>query len=179
MTEAEAKKALAILRVAYPMMYRDATKKDADLAVSLWATMFADDPADIVVAAVKSWIATDTKGFPPAIGQIKTEIFKLTDGAYALSADEAWAIARATMRQVGCSPYDRTCKDRAKEMTPPEVWEVMERMGYRDMCYSENLDVLRGQFFKMWDMSVARRRERSLIPSDVRKHLSAAQRLLE
>lgn len=180
MTEIEAKKVLAILRVAYPMMYRDSTKTDIDLAVSLWATMFADDSIDIVVAAVKAWIATDTKGFPPVIGQIKTEVFKLTDAAYAISADEAWGIARTTMRTIGCSLYDKTCTERAREMTPKEVWEVMERMGYRDMCHAENTDVLRGQFLKMWDLYVARRRERALMPRDVRQivgSVSVSQKL--
>ena len=33
--------------------------------------MFKDDDGNQVLAAVKAFVATDTKGFPPSVGQIK------------------------------------------------------------------------------------------------------------
>ena len=39
----------------------------------------------------------------------------------------------------------------AKSHCPPDVWELMEHMGYADMCASENADVVRGQFMRAWD----------------------------
>jgi hypothetical protein len=53
--------------------------------------MFCDDDPNIVLAAVKSHIATDTKGFPPVIGQIKEQITKLTQPKMMTEA-EAWGL---------------------------------------------------------------------------------------
>lgn len=62
----------------------------------LWATMFHDDSFDLVSAAVKTFIASDEKGFPPHIGAIKGAIVKLRQ-PQALTEVEAWNIARGRM----------------------------------------------------------------------------------
>lgn len=71
MTKADAAKVLAMLRAAYPQHYRNANENDAEAAISLWAEMFSDFTVDAVGAAVMAFIAGDTKGFHPAIGQIR------------------------------------------------------------------------------------------------------------
>lgn len=68
---------MRILKAAYPNYYKDMTKTDAEGVVALWTTMFADEPAGVVAAAVKAHIASDSKGFPPHIGAIKEAIAKL------------------------------------------------------------------------------------------------------
>ena len=51
----------------------------------------------------------------------------------------------------------------AKRKVPPDVWEVMELMGYRDMCVSENPDVVRGQFMKIWKSRADREHEYKVV----------------
>ena len=41
-------------------------------AVNLWAEMFTDEEPTLIAKAVKKFIKTDSKGFPPKIGQIST-----------------------------------------------------------------------------------------------------------
>ena len=62
--EVETKKILASLTVAYPALADD----KAIPRVRLWGSMFTDEPYELVSAAVRTYIASDTKGFPPAIG---------------------------------------------------------------------------------------------------------------
>ena len=61
---------MAIIKTAYPEYYRNQT--DLIDAVNLWAEMFAKDDAALIAKAVKKFIKTDSKGFPPKIGQIST-----------------------------------------------------------------------------------------------------------
>ena len=95
---------MGTLRVAYPQYYARQAPEEANAAVGLWQMMFAEDDARLVSAAVKAFIATDTKGFPPAIGQIKDKLDKLkaeTNGGE-LTAMEAWQVVR---RAIGNSYY--------------------------------------------------------------------------
>lgn len=71
MTKKDAAKILAVLKVAYPMGYRDMSVEDRKATVNLWAEMFQDESYAEVSAAVKQFIATDDRGFAPNIGQIK------------------------------------------------------------------------------------------------------------
>lgn len=95
---------MGTLRVAYPQYYARQSPEEANAAVGLWQMMFADDEAKLVSAAVKAFIATDTKGFPPAIGQIKDKLDKLKAEANGgeLTAMEAWQLVR---RAIGRSYY--------------------------------------------------------------------------
>lgn len=92
---------MATLRAAYPMYYAKQSVDDAKAAVNLWQMMFAEDDAQIVSAAVKSFIATDTKGFPPVVGQIKAKLDMIMREAYGggeLTPMEAWAKVQKAIR---------------------------------------------------------------------------------
>lgn len=87
-----------ILSTAYPMFYAGNEAPDPRKVMALWASMFANDPVDLVAAAVKALIATDTKGFPPHIGAVKEKLRQITEKQQASPA-EAWAVVwRAVQR---------------------------------------------------------------------------------
>lgn len=90
MTSNETTMIMAVLYAAYPQFYAKKTPDEIDSIVALWAEMFVDDPAEIVTAAVKSFISTDTKGFPPVIGIIKDHVLRVTQPPQK-TALEAWA----------------------------------------------------------------------------------------
>ena len=41
-------------------------------------------------------------------------------------------------------------------------------MGWRDICVSENIDVVRGQFLRMYEIQQRREQERAMLPDDIR-----------
>ena len=101
MTKQETMMLMATLRAAYPMYYAKQTMEDAKAAVNLWHMMFQDDDAALVSSAVKAFIATDTKGFPPVVGQIKEKLDMICREAYGggeLTPMEAWAMVQKAIR---------------------------------------------------------------------------------
>lgn len=88
---------MAVLRGAYPQFYRNISRNEAEDTVNLWAEMFFDDPYPVVAAAVKALIASDSKGFPPVIGQVKDRIMKITSPAE-MTEVEAWGMVQKALR---------------------------------------------------------------------------------
>jgi len=62
---------MAAIRAAYPNYYKN--QAEINDAINLWAEMLADDKAEYIAKAVKEFIKTDTSGFPPTIGQIRSQ----------------------------------------------------------------------------------------------------------
>ncbi len=89
MDRAETAKTLAVLRAAYPNFYRGMGKAELEDIVDLWASMFEDDPFELVAGAVKAFIATDNKGFPPVIGVIKEKLRQISQPPM-MTEQEAW-----------------------------------------------------------------------------------------
>jgi len=75
LSKSETAKIIAFLKLAYPRFCNDAITYDN--TVKLWAAFFSE-PFETVQAACACFIANDTKGFPPIIGQIKDWIYKNT-----------------------------------------------------------------------------------------------------
>lgn len=97
MTREETLAIMSVLKAAYPSFYKDMKRSEADRIVNLWAAMFADEPADLVALAVKRYIATDDKGFPPHIGAIKIAIVKLKQPEE-MTELEAWYLVSRAIR---------------------------------------------------------------------------------
>lgn len=71
MTLKETSRVIAYIQTAFPSAWKDV---DQDNVMRVWADMFADDDMHSVMMAVKAFVASDSTGFPPAIGQIKSRM---------------------------------------------------------------------------------------------------------
>ncbi len=129
-----------------------------------WSSLLRDIPFEVGQAAVAAQAASSP--YAPAISEIRAYARKLTEPP-ALSADEAWALAIRAVRRYGWGPKNFTTGkfpyEMARDSLPPEVWRVMELMGYQSMCMSGNEDVLRAQFIRAWERQQQLRRERETI----------------
>ena len=122
MTREDTIKILSVLRGAYPAFYRDITKQEAESTIALWASMFEEEPYELVGAAVKAFISADAKGFPPAIGQIKERIRQITTKEE-MTEQEAWAFVSKALRN---STYGS--EEEFKKL-PPEIQAVVHDPG--------------------------------------------------
>lgn len=77
-----------LIQTAYPAW------KAPKQATVLWAQCFVNDPVNVVLTAVKTFIARDTKGFAPAIGQIRAIISQIAPKEEEMTELEAWARIR-------------------------------------------------------------------------------------
>ena len=91
------------MRKTYPVYYKQLTRQEAENMVSVWADLFVDYPASLILAAAKQFMMNDTTGFPPVPGQIMAIVNEITrPDADILTEAEAWThVARA----IGNSQY--------------------------------------------------------------------------
>lgn len=159
----EMAKLLQLLAIAYPKAGFAANEE----TVQLWFEMLSDLPDLLVVAAVKRMIATNP--YPPTIADVRKNAVDAADMAQGnvIGSAEAWGYVSKAMRKHGSySPGE------ARASMPPEVWAMVERFGWRDMCMSENIDVIRGQFKSMWEGTEKRRRENAMVPESLRESMA-------
>lgn len=91
MTVQETTMLMEILNTAYPRFYSGHSASDKKQAAKLWAEMFRNDDFRMVAAAVKAFIATDEKGFPPHIGAIKAKLRQISS-PQEMTEQEAWSL---------------------------------------------------------------------------------------
>lgn len=177
MTKTETVQLFVIIKSLFPR--DDAFRNATPDMVSAWTEMLADIPFEHAKAAVKAAVATSP--FPPSIAEIRDYATRLT-APKRMSADEAWGIASEVIRNYGLQTrrtapevvtvvrFGEPVKRRpsgleyeAKFHCPPEVWEMLKRMGYADIVRSENPDVVRGQFMKAWSSHDAEKKEERVL----------------
>lgn len=175
MTKSEVVKVFMAIAKLFP---RDTAFIHADKEmVNMWHEMLEDIPFDNAMSAVKASVATSP--FPPSIAEIRDYATRL-NGPRRLTAEEAWGIASDLIRTCGtrtvlkegatekppamsgaefggrayrCVAYQPSCREyEAKRRCPdPEVWAILQRMGWKDICESDAPDVVRGQFMRAWN----------------------------
>lgn len=96
MSREETLKIFAVLKANYSNFFKTLSRTDAEAMVSLWTEMFADTPYELVGAACKTYIATDTTGFPPNVGRINEQIRKLTKKEQLTEQEAISLIMKAT-----------------------------------------------------------------------------------
>ena len=164
MTREEISELFGLISVLFP---NDKAFVSASAAMlSAWHAMLADLPFELAQAALQRHAAANR--FAPSIAEIREFACKLS-GGQALTADEAYGFARRAIAKYG---YNR--REAAQRSMPPEVWQLVERMGYRDLCMSENIGVMRSNFLRMWEAFEKRQNEDALLPPALRERLGAA-----
>ena len=96
MTAQEILEILSVIRVTYPDRIQK-TQEDIQAEVKAWLRWFKDEPYEVVITALDSFILSDTKGFAPKPGQIKDIIFKMKNPVQ-IDADEAWNMVSKALR---------------------------------------------------------------------------------
>lgn len=172
---------MAVLKAAYPNFYRGMTKVDAEGIVSLWETMFADDPAELVTMAVKAHIANDKKGFPPHIGAIKDAIVQLTKPQeLEMNEMEAWQLVRRAIHGASMEPWSRKARygDRTSAEYQfdqlPEVLQMIvgtpTQLAEWDKIDGDKIDtIIQSNFMRSYRAKVGHVKEQMALPADVRE----------
>lgn len=159
MNKKESALILGIIKTAYPNFNNNGVEEER--IVDIWQTMFSDESAELVAAAVKTFIASDEKGFPPHIGAIKSEIVKLTT-PNALTEVEAWNLVRRKMR------WHATHADFLE--LPPVIQRAVgsaSQLCQWAMADIESLSVTQSNFMRSYRAALNQETERKKIPKDV------------
>lgn len=166
----ETGKILAVIKKNYPHAYKDFTREEKEDLIVLWQEMFADDDYGVVGAAVKSYIATDTKGFAPVIGQIKELIRKITE-PNEMSEQEAWGYVAKALRNSGYNSAEEF------EKLPAQIQRVVGSPSQlRDWALMDSdtvQSVVASNFQRSYRARAKSDKEYQALPSSVREMLES------
>lgn len=170
MTKREIAELLTVVQANYPDSFRGASDAVFEARVELWYGMFQDYPKEVVQAAAKSFMATDTKGFMPNVGQIMEHIQRMKRGVDEMTPAEAWAIVSKALRN---SAY---WADEEFEKLPLEIKRAVgsqNQLREWALMDSETVQSVIGSTFqKSFQIRQTRDREMEKLPGDVRKFIA-------
>lgn len=172
MTQQETAQVLTLLRAAYPAFYRKTTAQEAEIAVRLWAEMFAEDDYSIVQYALKQLIA-DHSGYPPDIAALKTKIKEVIKAATgAPTHEDLWQLLKSAAENSGY------CYEEEFAKLPPVLQRflgsphALHDLGFIDTQTFNT--VYHGQFLKQIPTIEDRMAYEASLPAHVKAAISAA-----
>lgn len=168
MTLNETKMLLMAIESLYPTWH----PIELQLTIKAWHQLFADYDFKTIEAALYAYASTETKGFAPSPGQLKSQIPMPND----MTALEAWSMV---YNRIGSSIYHS--KENFESL--PEVIqravgspEVLRQWAVSD---ANSLTVIQANFVKTYNAEKQRQSELIKIPANVRNVLAGtANKLL-
>ena len=171
MNKAETLKIMAILKVAYPAYYSRMERADLEATVNLWAEMFMDEPYDLVNVAIKSFVATDTDGYPPNIGKIKEAVRKIVQPEQ-MTEQEAVALIMKASRN--SAYHARKEFEKLPEICQKLVGDPQQLKDWSMMPAREVNTVISSNLQRSYKVLAERERELQALPSSVKQFVLAA-----
>lgn len=131
MTKREIAELMTVLQSEYPDDFKGKSDSVFAAKVALWHDFFSEYPAAVVYAAAKSFMATDTKGFMPKVGQINEHIHRMKQ-TEDMTPAEAWgmvykAICNSTYNAVEeFNKLPPACQKAVGDPQQLRDWSMME-----------------------------------------------------
>ena len=160
---------MAVLQTAYPSYYAKRSEQQMREALSLWAEMFADDPAELVGAAVKTIIVASDNPFPPSIGEIKAKMRDLTTQDD-MTETEAWAMVSKACKN-GIYGYKKEF-EALPEAVQIAVGRPEQLREWALMDEDTVGSVVASNFMRGYRAAKQRVKEREMLPPSVRAMLA-------
>ena len=169
-------KVLMMIQAAYP----NYKPQDKTIAVNTWYMMLKDYECQVVEAALKMYIATDTSGFAPAIGQIIDKIKSVTS-PNELNGMEAWSLVSNALRN---GYYGAEQEFEKLPVTVQKAVGSPDNLRNWAQSDSKSIEtVIQSNFMRTYETELKRQNEELKIPADVRQLISSIsvgkQRLIE
>ena len=143
---------------------------DKTVAVNTWFLMLADYPYQQAQMALKAYIATDTSGFAPSIGQIIDKMQMITNPAE-MNEMEAWSLVSKALRNGNYKSREEFEKlpDLVKEAVGSP--ENLHNWAQADIKSVES--VIQSNFIKSYRLVVNRKKEIQKLPKDIKAMISS------
>ena len=161
MDKAEFAVIAAALRTYYP---RHNLLPNAE-AMELWYRDLNDIPAEVLTAALRKWAVTET--WPPSLAELRKACGEIVNGP-APDWGDGWS---NVMRAVGRYGVHREAE--ALASLPEMARAAVRRIGWRDICLSDNPETLRAQFRQVYEIVTKRETENRNLPPALREMIGA------
>lgn len=132
-------------------------------AIQLWYEEFKELPYEATVAGLRRHV--NTSKWCPTIAELKEAI--VTNVAGSKDWGEAWnECIRAINR------YGQYQEEEALESMSPMTRQIVKRLGYRDLCLSENQMQDRANFRMVFDQVVSNEYEKAALPQSLQDKIA-------
>lgn len=170
MTKKETSAIMAVIRATYPQYYKGYTDAEAVAVINLWADIFAEDDPAAVAAAVKTFIATDVKGFPPMPGAIRDIIYR-NSIADTLTPLEAWGMVSKALRNSAYNSKEEF--DRLPEVIQAAIGCPENLHQWASIESDDAETVIQSNFLRSFNVAQTRLREKAMLPLEARNLFGA------
>ena len=163
------KKEFALFASALRTYYPREKLLPNEQAMELWFNQLQDIPYKLAELTLNTWVATNK--WSPSIADIREKATGLTQGE-PKDWGEAW---REVLRAINI--YGSYQELEALESMDETTKRVVERLGFRNICLSEDIQVDRANFRMIYEQEIQRAKEDAQIPPKL-KELMASMPLL-
>lgn len=137
-----------------------------DAAVQLWYEEFRELPYEDVVAALRRHV--NTSKWCPTIAELKEAVVKNTAGER--DWGQHWNRAVKAIQRYGV--YQ---EEEALASLDPLTEQIVRRLGYKDLCRSENQMADRANFRMVFEQVTDNEYERAALPPSLQGQIAQAQ----
>lgn len=165
------KKEFAIFASALRTYYPREKLLPNEQAMELWFNQLQDLPYDIATLTLNKWVATNK--WSPSIADIREQAAGITHGA-PRDWGEAWQEVLNAIRKYG-SYQEKEALESMDETTR----RVVNRLGFRNICASEEIQVDRANFRMIYEQEIQREKQDAQIPPKLKELITKTVLLLE
>ena len=130
-------------------------------AMELWYQQLQDIPYRTAEAALNQWVATNK--WSPSIADIRETAAGVASGEV-LDWGEGWEQVLKAIRKYGLYRAED-----AMESFDPITRQCVERLGFKQICMSENISADRANFRMIYEQLAERRRQEAQMPEALKK----------
>lgn len=132
-------------------------------AMELWFRQLQDIPYNVASASLNKWV-TQNK-WSPSIADVR-EMSRTVQGEELSDFGEAW---EETLRAISRYGYMRQAE--ALESLPKLTRQTVERMGYKELCMSENQTSDRANFRMIYEQLAEREKKEQVMPEMLKNQI--------
>ena len=151
----------AALRTYYPRERLLPNKE----AMELWYTQLNDLSYEVAVKVLSIWVTTEK--WSPSIAEIREKALELTDVSVSNNWADGWEQVLKAIKH-----YGRYRESEALATMDETTRLVTKRLGFRNICDSENIVSDRAQFRNIYEQVSERQKKEAQIPERIRNLIS-------
>jgi len=149
MTKEETVVAISLIASLYPNWVPN---KDT---ITVFHELLKDLDGELVISSIKVLLQTTEK--QPTVAGIRKQVLS-TMGVLPISRSEAWEEVRLAIKKYGRDGFRLYIED-ATEV----CLKAVETIGWKELCVTENVDITRAHFWKVYDELVEKSLKKVLV----------------
>lgn len=155
------KKEFALLASALRTYYPREKLLPNEQAMELWFLQLQDIPYKVAELTLNKWVATNK--WSPSIADIREQATALTQGE-AKEWGEAW---QEVLRAI--TMYGSYNEGAALETLDDTTRKVVKRLGFCNICLSENIQNDRANFRMIYEQEIEREKQNAQLPPKIKE----------